>query len=229
MSTVSHCLKSKDYVNLMVGSKQPTPVYFTPEEAEVHCRAGGGIMNFVSTDNGRDPDVVLVGIGTELTFEVVKAALLLRKRVPEMRIRTINVTDIMILPGPPNPHPHALSESDYASLFVPEVAIHFNYHGYGQEIKGLLFGRSHKSITIGSYNEEGTTTTPFDMMLVNEVSRYHVAQQAVRGAAIRNEKVRLRQRELLTELGQDIREAREHILNHGVDPDGTYDLPELQG
>jgi xylulose-5-phosphate/fructose-6-phosphate phosphoketolase len=228
LSTIDHCLNSKDYINLMVGSKQPIPVYFTPEEAEVHCRSGGGILNFASTDGGLNPDVILVGIGPELTFEVIKAALLLRKRIPELRLRTINVTDIMILSAPPNPHPHALSESDYASFFVPDVAIHFNYHGYAQEIKGLLFGRRHKEITIGCYMEEGTTTTPFDMMLVNEVSRYHVAKAAVRGASMRNEQVRLRQHELLSELDRDIKEAREQIFENGVDSDGTYDLPEFR-
>jgi xylulose-5-phosphate/fructose-6-phosphate phosphoketolase len=227
MSTVDHCLRSKGYVNLVVGSKQPSPVYFTPEEAEMHCRHGGGILNFASTDNGTNPDVVLVGIGTELTFEVIKAALLLCKRIPDIRLRTINVTDIMILSAPPNPHPHALDEKDYASLFVPDVAIHFNYHGYAQEIKGVLFGRPHKSITIGSYIEEGTTTTPFDMMLVNEVSRYHVAKAAVCGAAKRNEQVRLRQHELLSELDQDIRQAKEYIFKNGVDPDGTYSVHEV--
>jgi len=132
LSTVAHCLHSKDYVNLMVGSKQPTPVYFTKEEAEVHCRSGGGILDFVSTDKGQNPDVVLVGIGTELTFEVIKAALLLQNRIPEIRIRVVNVVDIMILSSPPNPHPHALGEEQYASLFDSEVPIHFNYHGYGQ-------------------------------------------------------------------------------------------------
>jgi xylulose-5-phosphate/fructose-6-phosphate phosphoketolase len=229
LSTVNHCLNSKDYVNLMVGSKQPTPVYFTPEEAEAHCRAGGGILNFASTDNGMDPDVVLVGIGTELTFEVIQAALLLRKLAPEMRVRTINVTDVMILSEfSTNPHPHAMKDSDYASLFVPEVPVHFNYHGYAQEIKGLVFGRPHKEISIGSYMEEGSTTTPFDMMLVNQVSRYHVAKVAVRGAAQRNSEVRLRQHELLTQLDQEIKKTREFIFGHGVDPEGTYDMIKVE-
>jgi xylulose-5-phosphate/fructose-6-phosphate phosphoketolase len=227
LSTVNHCLKSTDYVNLMVGSKQPTPVYFTPEEAEVHCRAGGGILKFASTDEGLDPDVVLVGIGNEMTFEVIEAALLLRKRIPEIRIRTINVTDIMILSGPPNPHPHAMTESDYASLFMPDIPAHFNYHGYAQEIKALLFGRMHKDIVVASYMEEGSTTTPFDMMLVNEVSRFHVAKSAIRGAAKKNERVLLMQHELLSGLEHDIRKSREFILRHGIDPEGTYDMSEL--
>jgi xylulose-5-phosphate/fructose-6-phosphate phosphoketolase len=229
LCTVDHCLQSTDYINLMVGSKQPTPVYFTLAEAKVHCRTGGGILDFASTDNGKNPDVVLVGIGTELTFEVIKAALLLKERVPEIRIRTINVMDIMILPAYPNPHPHALKESEYAALFEPNVPIHFNYHGYGQEIKGLLFGRPHKNISIGSYMEEGSTTTPFDMMLVNEVSRYHVAKVAIRGAAERNEEVKLKQTQLLTELDQDIKKAKEYVLKYGVDFEGAYDMPELEG
>jgi xylulose-5-phosphate/fructose-6-phosphate phosphoketolase len=228
LSTFAHCLNSKGYVNLMVGSKQPTHVYFTPEEAEIHCRSGGGTLDFASTDNGLDPDVVLVGIGNELTLEVIQAALLLRKRIPQLRVRVINVTDIMILSTQPNPHPHAMNDSDYASLFVPDVPAHFNYHGYAQEIKSLLFGRPHKDVTVASYMEEGSTTTPFDMMLVNEVSRYHVAKSAVRGAATRNPEVRLKQHELLSELDQEIRKLRKYVLENGVDPEGTYDLPTLK-
>jgi len=212
----------------MVGSKQPTQVYFTTEEAETHCRSGGGILKFASTEDGLDPDVVLVGIGNELTLEVIQATFLLRKRIPEIRIRVVNVTDVMILSAQPNPHPHAMNESDYDALFVPAVPAHFNYHGYAQEIKSLLFGRPHRDITIASYMEEGSTTTPFDMMLVNEVSRYHIAKSAVRGAAKRNPQVRSRQHELLSELDQDIRKLREYVMEYGVDPDGTYDMPELK-
>jgi xylulose-5-phosphate/fructose-6-phosphate phosphoketolase len=212
----------------MVGSKQPTAVYFTPAEAEVHCRAGGGILKFASTEYGQDPDVVLVGIGNELTFEVVKAALYLKENIPEIRVRVVNVTDIMILPEfSENRHPHAMNDSDYASLFVPEVPTHVNYHGYIQEIKGLMFGRPHKEISFGSYMEEGSTTTPFDMMLRNGVSRFDVAKKAIRGAALRNEKVRLRQQELVTGIDHIVKETRDFIYKNGVDPDGIYDMVKV--
>jgi xylulose-5-phosphate/fructose-6-phosphate phosphoketolase len=211
----------------MVGCKQPTTVLFTPEEAETHCQAGGGIIKFASTEDGLNPDVVLVGIGAELTFEVLVAAKLLKERCPDIRIRVINVTDIMILSATNNTHPHALSDDEYAALFVPEVPIHFNYHGYGQEIKGLVFGRPHKQISFGAYIEEGSTTTPFDMMLVNKVSRYDVAIAAIKGAGLRNEKVRLQQHDLVTSLERDITKTREYVMAHGTDIEGTYDMPKF--
>lgn len=196
----------------MIGSKQPTPVYLNAKEAEDHCRAGGSVFKFASTDEGLNPDVVLVGIGTEVTFEVIQAAALLRKRAPELRVRVVNVTDLMIL-GAESSHPHALSDDSFDALFTPNLRIHFNYHGYETELKGLLFGRPNLDrVSIGSYREEGSTTTPFDMMLVNDVSRFHVAKAAVKGAAIHNEKVRIKQQELLTGLDHDIRASRKYIL-----------------
>lgn len=176
----------------MVGSKQPTPVFLSAHEAELHCRAGGSIWRFASTEDDLNPDVVLVGIGTELTFEVIAAAALLRKRAPEIRHRVINVTDLMIL-GAKSSHPSALSTDDFDALFTADVPVHFNYRGYAQELKGLLFGRPNmQRVTIASHVEEGSTMTPFNMILVNKPSRYHVARAAVKGAARRNEKARLK-------------------------------------
>jgi xylulose-5-phosphate/fructose-6-phosphate phosphoketolase len=212
LSTLDHCLKSKNYVNLMVGSKQPSPVFLSAEEAENHCRAGASVWRFASTDSGLDPDVVLVGIGTEITFEVIAAAMLLKKKVPEMRVRVINVTDLMIL-GAESTHPHALTNDDFSALFTEDRPIHFNYHGYANELKGLLFGRPKLDrVSMASYMEEGSTTTPFNMMLLNETSRFHVAKAAVKGAAKRNDKVRLRQHELLSELDHEVRSITKTII-----------------
>lgn len=198
----------------MVGSKQPTPVFLSPDEAESHCRAGASIWKFASTGEGLNPDVVLVGIGTELMFEVIYAAAILRKRIPSLRVRVINVTDLMILEAE-GLHPHALTEDSFDALFTADLPIHFNFHGYPTELQGLLFGRPNlERATIAGYMEEGSTTTPFDMMLVNQVSRFHVAKAAVRGGGKRNEKVRLRQQELLTELDHNIVETRKYILEY---------------
>ncbi|PYH41359.1 putative phosphoketolase [Aspergillus saccharolyticus JOP 1030-1] len=228
LSTLHHCLKSKNYINLMVGSKQPTPVYLSPEEAERHCRAGASIWKFCSTDEGLDPDVVLVGIGVEVMFEVIAAAAILRQRCPELRVRVVNVTDLMILENQ-GQHPHALSTEAFDSLFGSDRPIHINYHGYPTELKGLLFGRPRLDrVTIEGYMEEGSTTTPFDMMLLNRVSRYHVAQAAVIGAGRRNERVQLRQQELCAELGHEIAETRKYILENRQDPEGTYDTPSFE-
>jgi xylulose-5-phosphate/fructose-6-phosphate phosphoketolase len=212
LSTIAHCFKSKNYVNLMVGSKQPSAVFLTADEAENHCRAGGSIWKFASTDNGLNPDVVIVGIGSELTFEVIAAAYLLKKRVPELRVRVVNVTDLMILAAE-SVHPHALKDDSFNSLFGEDVPVHFNYHGYATELKGLLFGHPNMHrVTIASYMEEGSTTTPFNMMLLNETSRFHVAIKAVEGGAKKNEKVRLKMHELVSELKSDIVETRRYIL-----------------
>jgi xylulose-5-phosphate/fructose-6-phosphate phosphoketolase len=212
LSTMAHCLQSKNYVNLMVGSKQSSAVFLSAEEAENHCRAGASVWKFASTDDGLDPDVVLVGIGAELTFEVIAAADLLRKMTPDLRLRVVNVTDLMIL-GSFSSHPHALTDESFNSLFTSDVPIHFNYHGYANELKGLLFDRPNMHrVTIASYKEEGSTTTPFNMMLLNETSRYHVAINAIKGAAKRNEKVRLYLHEVTSELAGMISKTQKFIV-----------------
>ncbi|OJJ85644.1 putative phosphoketolase [Aspergillus glaucus CBS 516.65] len=227
LSTLHHCLKSKNYVNLMVGAKQPTPVYLTPEEAENHCRAGASIWKFCSTDSGLRPDVVLVGIGVEVMFEVIYAAAILRKRIPELRIRVINVTDLMVLDNE-GAHPHALSNEAFANMFTEDKNIHFNYHGYPSELEGLLFGRPHfDRATIDGYMEEGSTTTPFDMMLANHVSRFHVAKAALRGAAKWNEHAQLMHHELATQLDQEITDTKKYILANRQDPEELYDIPSF--
>ncbi|KAF8842103.1 D-xylulose 5-phosphate/D-fructose 6-phosphate phosphoketolase [Paxillus ammoniavirescens] len=164
LSTLAHCLRAKNYINLMVGSKQPTSVWLSPEEADRHCVAGASVWKFASVDEGINPDVVLVGIGTEVTFEVIAAAALLRKLVPALRVRVVNVTDLMIL-GPHGSHPHALSNGDFDTLFTKDRPIIVNYHGYPIEVKGLVFGRPGilDRISIEGYREEGTTTSPFDV------------------------------------------------------------------
>ncbi|KAF2457710.1 putative D-xylulose 5-phosphate/D-fructose 6-phosphate phosphoketolase [Lineolata rhizophorae] len=229
LSTLHHCLSSKGYINLMVGSKQPTPCFLSAEEAASHCRAGAGIFKFASTDGGVNPDVVLVGIGAELTFEVVKAAELLRTMAPELRVRVVNVTDLMVL-GTEGAHPHALSHDDFDALFTPDKPVHFNYHGYAAELQGLLFGRAQgvgSRVSVQGYQEEGSTTTPFDMMLLNKVSRYDVAEAALRGAAKSKGKEGLEVDlpERVAELGHKVKATREYILENAKDPDDTYDLP----
>ena len=248
LSTISHCLNSRNYVNLMVGSKQPTAVWLGPEEAEIHCRAGASVWRFCSTDEGLRPDVVLVGIGTEVTFEVIAAAALLREIAPELRVRVVNVTNLMIL-EPFGSHLHALSDDDFDHLFTEDRRIVINYHGYSRDIAGLLFGRKGiERARIEGYREEGSTTTPFDMMLGNRVSRYHIAMEAVRGAALVSERVALRAMELGSQLQSRIKEAQRVIYATGtgtlcptpfyryfivisltllVDPRGTYDVPKF--
>ena len=187
------------------------------------------MWKFASTDQGLDPDVVLVGIGAEITFEVIEAAAWLRKNVPALRVRVVNVTDLMVL-GLEGSHPHALSHEDFDALFTPDRPIHFNYHGYPYELKGLLFGRpSLDRISIEAYGEEGSTTTPLDMMLRNRVSRWHVAEAAVKGGSRRNERVKLDMHEILSGLRHQIEKTKQYVWEHGKDPDDAYDTPSFDG
>lgn len=213
----------------MVGSKQPQPVFLSADEADSHCRAGASVWKFASTDEGLNPDVVIVGIGAELTFEVIEAAAMLRKISAHLRVRVVNVTDLLILKHEGG-HPHSLSHQDFDALFTADRPIHFNYHGYGDEIKGLLFGRPYLNrVSVAAYNEEGSTTTPLDMMLRNGVSRYHVAEAAIKGAATVNERVRLDMHETLSGIRHDLAKVREYIMKTGKDPVGAYDTPSFEG
>ncbi|KDR79038.1 hypothetical protein GALMADRAFT_244780 [Galerina marginata CBS 339.88] len=225
LSTVSHCLRAKNYVNLMVGSKQPTPVWLSPEEADQHCIAGASVWTFASVDEGVDPDVVLVGIGVEMTFEVIAAAALLRKMAPELRVRVVNVTDLMILANTGS-HPHSLSHEAFKTLFTENRPIHFNYHGYPIELKGLLFGRPNLDrVTIGGYSEEGTTTSPFDMMICNQTDRFSIAASAISSGSQFNSKVAVYSHQKCSYLRHLKQKEREYILANGKDHDGTFDTP----
>ena len=182
-----------------------------------HCIAGASIWKFASVDEGVNPDVVLVGIGVEVTFEVIAAAALLRKLAPDMRVRVVNVTDLMIL-GPAGSHPHALHDVDWDNLLTSDRPIHFNYHGYPQELRGLIFGRPRLGdrVTIEGYREEGTTTSALDMMLQNHTSRYNVAEAAIRGGAVNNDKIKVRSHELISEIKHMAEKDKEFIYKNGA-------------
>jgi xylulose-5-phosphate/fructose-6-phosphate phosphoketolase len=222
LSTIHHCLTSKDKVNLMVGSKQPTSVYLSPEEAAEHCKNGASVWHFASTPDSSDsakstpdPDVVLVGIGVEVTFEVIKAAELLRTMCPALKVRVVNVQDLMIL-APESAHPHALSKGKFAELFTADKPVIFNYHGYRTEVGGLLFGREGlERMTVEGYREEGSTTTPFDMMLRNCVSRFDVAARALKAGAEQNEEVRAKLEDCLKQVDERVKDVREFIAGNG--------------
>jgi len=213
----------------MVGSKQPQPVFLSVEEADKHCQAGASIWKFCSTEDGLNPDVVLVGIGSELMFEVVVAAAILKRKCPALRVRIVNVTDLMILEAE-TVHPHSLTNEEFSALFTADRPIHFNYHGYSNEIKGLLFGRDGLGrVSIECYKEEGSTTTPFDMMLRNNVSRYHIVEAALKAGAKHNPKVALDLTTLLGEVRHQVTKVQDYIMATGKDPEGTFDIPKFEG
>jgi xylulose-5-phosphate/fructose-6-phosphate phosphoketolase len=211
LSTVHHCLASRNYINLMIGSKQPTLTLLSAEEAAEHCRKGASIWKFASTFDGEDPDVVLVGIGVEVTFEVIKAAEILARLAPKLRIRVINVTDLLILPAE-SIHPHALTQDNFVDMFTADKPICFNYHGYSTELQGLLFGRPGLDrMSVEGYKEEGSTTTPFDMMLVNQVSRFDVAARALKVATSDGIDAEF----LLSQVESEKQQVKDYILENG--------------
>ncbi|KAI5477879.1 phosphoketolase [Pseudohyphozyma bogoriensis] len=183
LSVIAHCLRSKNYVNLIVGTKAPTRCYLTVEEAESHCVAGASVWESYSVDKGVNPDVVLVGIGFELTEEVIHAAAQLRKDFgTNLRVRVVNIVDLLVL-APIGEHPHALTESGFNSLFPPNVPVVINYHGYPSQLSALLFNRPHSvgraRFHIAGYSEQGSTTTPWLMLQVNQCSRFDIASKAL--------------------------------------------------
>ncbi len=219
ISTVDHCLRSKDYVNLVIANKPPMPQWLSMEDAIAHCRAGASVWQWASIDDGVNPDVVLVGIGDNPTLEVMAAAHILRNEMPELRVRVVNVTDLFILEKE-TAHPHGLDSEMFEALFTPDIPVIVNFHGYPSAVKQLLFGRDHiRRFHINGYQEEGTTTTPFDMNVRNGTDRYHLIMQAIRLAAARNPHVAVRASERVHHYEYVLLAFRRYIDENGVDPE----------
>jgi xylulose-5-phosphate/fructose-6-phosphate phosphoketolase len=219
ISTVDHCLRSKEYVNLVIANKPPMPQWLSMEDAIAHCRAGASIWQWASIDEGINPDVVLVGIGDNPTLEVMAAAHILRNDMPELRVRVVNVTDLFILEKE-TAHPHGLDDEMFEALFTADAPVIVNFHGYPSAVKQLLFGRNHtQRFHIHGYQEEGTTTTPFDMNVRNGTSRYHLITQAIRLAATRNPRVAVRASERVHHYEYILVDFRRFIQENGVDPE----------
>jgi xylulose-5-phosphate/fructose-6-phosphate phosphoketolase len=175
LSVMDHCLRSRDYVNIVVAGKQPALQYLSLDEAIVHCTAGIGIWEWASTDRGQVPDVVMACAGDVPTLETLAAVDLLRNEFPELKIRLVNVVDLMRL-QPREEHPHGLSDRDFDSLFTVDRPVVFAYHGYPWLIHRLTYRRAnHANLHVRGYKEEGTTTTPFDMVALNDLDRFHLA------------------------------------------------------
>jgi len=202
------------------------PVFLPIEEAVNHCVAGASIWGFCSTDKGLNPDVVLVGIGNETNLEVVEACRLLAKYCPKLRVRMVNVNDLMILDLEMK-HPHALTEEAFSSLFQSDRPVIWNFHGYPSVLRSLLFGRHNADrFVINGYIEEGTTTTPFKMLTANRVSRFHVAIQAIQSAMRKNDEVALKALSLISNFQHVLREHDHFIRRYGQDPDGMNQWAE---
>jgi xylulose-5-phosphate/fructose-6-phosphate phosphoketolase len=179
LSTVDHCLRSRHYVNVIVAGKQPSLDYLSMEEAIIHCTRGIGIWEWASNDAGVEPDVVLGCAGDVPTLETLAAAAILREHLPELKVRVVNVVDLMRL-QPASEHPHGLSDKVYDSLFTADKPVVFAYHGYPWLIHRLTYRRNgHDHLHVRGYKEEGTTTTPFDMVMLNDLDRFHLVLDVI--------------------------------------------------
>jgi xylulose-5-phosphate/fructose-6-phosphate phosphoketolase len=222
LSVGDHCLRSRDYVNVIVAGKQPALDYLTIDEAVAHCTRGLGIWSWASNDEGADPDVVLACAGDTPTLEALAAAMLLREHLPELRVRFVNVVDLMRLQDE-HEHPHGLSDAQFDALFTADRPVIFAYHGYPWLIHRLTYKRTnHRNLHVRGYKEEGTTTTPFDMVMLNDMDRYHLVMDVIdrvpglgqRAAGLRQEMVdqRLRTRAYTREHGDDPEDVRDWRL-----------------
>jgi xylulose-5-phosphate/fructose-6-phosphate phosphoketolase len=179
LSVADHCLRSRHYVNVIVAGKQPALDYLSIDDAIVHCTRGVGIWEWASSDGDQEPDVVLACAGDVPTLETVAAAAILRERVPALKVRVVNVVDLMRL-QPETEHPHGMSDVEFDSLFTTDRPVVFAYHGYPWLIHRLTYRRTnHDNIHVRGYKEEGTTTTPFDMVMLNDLDRFHLVIDAV--------------------------------------------------
>lgn len=179
LSVTDHCLRSRNYINVIVAGKQPAIQWLDMEAAVKHCSTGLGIWQWASNDEGSEPDVVMACAGDVPTLETIAAVQLLREHLPELKIRVINVVDLMTL-QPQSEHPHGISDNDFDLLFTSTKPIIFAFHGYPLLIHRLTYRRNnHNNLHVRGYKGEGTTTTPFDMVVLNEVDRYHLAIQVI--------------------------------------------------
>jgi xylulose-5-phosphate/fructose-6-phosphate phosphoketolase len=213
LSVADHCLRSRNYVNVIVAGKQPALDYLTIDEAVIHCTRGVGIWEWASSDDGGEPDVVMACCGDIPTLETLAAVALLREHLPELKVRVVNVVDLMRL-QPDTEHPHGLSDAEFDSLFTTSRPIVFAYHGYPWLIHRLAYRRrNHDNLHVRGYKEEGTTTTPFDMVMLNDLDRFHLVIDVVdRVPGLADRAAHLRQHMVERRL-----EARAYTREHGDD------------
>jgi xylulose-5-phosphate/fructose-6-phosphate phosphoketolase len=219
LSTLDHCLRSENYINVIVAGKQPALNYLSMDDAVLHCARGLGIWDWASNDQGEEPDVVMACAGDIPALETLAAVALLREHLPELKVRTVNVVDLMRL-QPDQEHPHGLPDRQFNALFTRDRPVIFAYHGYPTLIHRLTYRRdNHQNIHVRGYKEEGTTTTPFDMVMMNDLDRYRLVIDAIdRVPSLGSRAAHLRQ-----EMENARARARAHTREHGED------VPEISG
>jgi len=218
LSVTDHCLRSRDYVNVVVAGKQPAPQWLDMDAAVLHCIAGIGIWEWASNDRGSEPDVVMACCGDVPTMETLAAVEILRIAQPDLKVRVVNVVDLMKL-QPVSEHPHGMSDKEFDGLFTTEKPIIFAFHGYPWLIHRLTYRRTnHDNLHVRGYKEEGTTTTPFDMVVLNDLDRFHlvsdvvdrVPQLGARAAYLKQEMrdKRIQHKQFIEAYGTDMPEIR---------------------
>jgi len=226
ISTMNHCLGSKNNVNLIISSKNENNNWLSMDDAVEHCRAGVSIWRWAGNESmdGRDPDIILVSSGNEVTTEIIAAAQILIKLFPNIITRVVNITDLMILEGD-SEHPHGLSDELFNGLFPPNKPVIYNFHGYPSVVKQLVFSRknSHDWLILG-YQEEGTTTTPFNMQIVNETSRFHIAMLAIKKLSVDHKSVAEEAAVKIANIKHDLRLVKEYITETNTDPKELFDF-----
>jgi len=206
-------------VNVVVAGKQPAPQWLTMEQAIRHCESGLGIWEWASNDRGEEPDVVMACCGDVPTLETLAAVDLLRQHAPDLKIRVVNVVNLMKL-QPPSEHPHGLADADYDALFTTDKPVVFAFHGYPWLIHRLTYRRhGHQNLHVRGYKEEGTTSTPFDMCVMNQLDRFHLASDVID----RSPKLAVRAAYAKQALRDKLIAHREYICQHGDD------MPEITG
>ncbi|MFC1604659.1 phosphoketolase, partial [Planctomycetota bacterium] len=228
LSVVDHCLRSRDYVNVIVAGKQPQPQWLDMDSAVKHCTSGIGIWEWASNDKGSEPDVVMACAGDVPTLETLAAVELLREFTPDLKVRVINVVDLMTL-QPKEEHPHGLSDKEFDTLFTTDKPVIFAYHGYPWLIHRLTYRRTnHKNIHVRGYKEEGTTSTPFDMLVLNDLDRFDLVADVIDRvpklgymAAYTKQYVRyklIEHNQYIEKYGQDMPEIREWTWKQDLQP-----------
>jgi len=223
LSVADHCLRSRDYVNVIVAGKQLQPQWLNMDEAIKHCTSGIGIWEWASNDRGAEPDVVMACAGDVPTIETLAAVDILREYVPDLKIRVVNVVDLMTL-QPKEEHPHGLSDREFDTIFTTDRPIIFAYHGYPWLIHRLTYRRTnHRNLHVRGYKEEGTTTTPFDMAVRNDLDRFHLVMDVIdrvpklgHSAAYLKQAMRdklIEHKEYISKYGEDMPEIREWTWN----------------
>jgi xylulose-5-phosphate/fructose-6-phosphate phosphoketolase len=218
LSVMDHCLRSRHYVNVVIAGKHPAPQWLKMDQAQIHCTKGIGIFTWASNDENQDPDLVMACAGDVPTLEILAAVSILRQHFPELKIRVVNVVDLMKLQMQ-SEHPHGLSDMDFDFLFTKDKPVIFAFHGYPWLIHRLTYKRTnHQNIHVRGYKEEGTITTPFDMTVLNDMDRFHLVQDVLeRLPSLRDRCDYLRQ-----EMQDKLIRHKLYIREHGLD------MPEIR-